>query len=44
MIGVDNFFDFQEKCIEELLKKSKAMEKQGIVIKSPTGSGKLLFY
>lgn len=42
MIGVDNFFDFQEKCIEELLKKSKAMEKQGIVIKSPTGSGKTL--
>lgn len=43
MIGVDKFFDFQERCIEELLTKSKLMEKSGIVIKSPTGSGKTLF-
>lgn len=43
MIGIDKFFDFQERCIQELLDKSKALTKKGIVIKSPTGSGKTLF-
>ncbi len=42
MIGVDKFFEFQERCIEEMLSKSKCMEKSGLIIKSPTGSGKTL--
>lgn len=42
MIGVSSFFNFQERCIEALLTNSKLLKKDGVILKSPTGSGKTL--
>jgi type III restriction enzyme len=44
MIGIDKLFDFQEKTVETLLDMNlhTANGKKGIIVKSPTGSGKTL--
>lgn len=42
MIGIERLFDFQENCVDKLLEKSISLEKDGVIIKSPTGSGKTL--
>lgn len=42
MIGINRFFDFQEECIKRILEATDKKEKNGIIVKSPTGSGKTI--
>ncbi len=42
MIGINGFYDFQEECINKILEVTQQKEKSGIIVKSPTGSGKTI--
>lgn len=42
MIGINGFYDFQEECINKILEVTQKKEKSGIIVKSPTGSGKTI--
>ena len=42
MIGINGFYDFQEECINRILEATEQTEKSGIIVKSPTGSGKTI--
>ena len=41
MVGI-KLKDFQDKCVDELLENTLMSEKNKIVLKSPTGSGKTI--